>query len=155
MNRTFSPVERSTLLNAIASREWTGKELAKQWGVTVSWLKLFIADNKEELEERAEALARQSEQDSEPGPDELDEYWITKKLERTERYQEVADILRDRIIDGELTGTDLATALREYRSYMIAVANEYGQLLHRGSGDAGDGDTMAIEIGGVNMDTMK
>lgn len=155
MAHTLTETRRHALLNAIVSREYTGRQLAKQFGLPLSWLKQFVDDNKEELEERRLALEQRSTEDGEPGPEELDEYWITKKLERTERYQEVADMLRDSIVTGKLTGTDMATALREYRSYMLAVANEYGQLLHRGAGDAGEGDTMAIEIGGVNMDSMK
>jgi hypothetical protein len=81
--------------------------------------------------------------------------WITNKAQRLQRLQRVADIAYDDIVSGGLVGAELATAVREFRSYLTSAANELGQLLHRGAGDSGTGDYLSVELNGVDMDSLR
>lgn len=154
----LSLADHLRLVNDIASRAGTAAEIAKWYGVTTGDLKAFVEAHRGEIEDVAAGLEDSKSGDltnSEPSPKELDELWVTKKTARLNRYQEIAEILYDDIKSGKLSGTELATAVREFRSYMTTVANELGQLLHRGSGDAGTGDTLSVDIQGIDMETLR
>lgn len=142
--------ERQELIDAIAEREGTAQEIAKWFGYRVSELRAFVDENKEEIERRAIELSQPNES-SEPSPTQLDELWITNKFERLKRLQKTADLLYIQILAGSID----STILREFRSYTTTVANELGQLLHRGSGESGTGDSLAIEIEGIDMDKLR
>ena len=147
----LSETDRALLINAIAGREGTARKLAKRFGTTVEDLKSFVEENREAIELAKEALG-ESEQDSdEPTPTQLSELWIASKFDRLLKLQRVADLLYDQIADG----VNDPTVLREFRSYTYAAANELGQLLHRGSGDSGSGDTVSYEISNVDMEALR
>lgn len=76
--------------------------------------------------------------------------WITKKDERLRRYQQVANML----FIAALTTYD-STVLREFRSYLYMVAQELGQLQHRGAAGMSDGTTATYSIEGVDMDALR
>ncbi len=59
------------------------------------------------------------------------------------------------LMNSSLSASELSTAVRELRSYMQLAANELGQLLHRGAGDAGDGSYLSVDINGVNMENLR
>jgi len=101
----------------------------------------------------AESEARASPNIIEPR--DLADLWIGNKTARLQRYELIADYLFELIQSNRLAGTDLSTALREFRSYAIAAANELGQLLHRGSGDSGMGDTMSVDIVGIDAESLR
>lgn len=144
----FTPVERKALINAIAAREGTARELAEQWGLSVSELKAFFEENKDDVERARERYIESEEQR------EVEELWISSKNERLRRYQSIANDLYKEIKDAKLSGSEYATALREFRSYLAAVANELGQLLHRGAGDAGT-DSLTVDFQGVDLDNIR
>lgn len=157
----LTPADHIALINAIANREGTARQIALWYGTTVPKLRKFVEDNKGELEQARlkikseEGEEREEErQDNLVTPNELDELWITKKAERLGKYQEIANGLYYDLKAGNLAGTEYATALRELRSYMAAVANELGQLLHRGAGDSGT-DTLSVDIQGIDMDNLR
>lgn len=141
--------ERQQLIADIATRAGTAKEIAKWYGVTVPQLKAFVAANRAELE----AYGKPPESTAEPTPTELGDLWITNKFERLRRLQAIADKAYEDMMAGRVVAD--ATALREFRSYLALAANELGQLLHRGSGDAADGETLQVEIPGVDMGTLR
>lgn len=149
--------ERAALIRAIAAREGNAEELSSRFGMPTKALRAFVAENRAEVAGYAAALAAMGGEDdsTEPDPSELDELWITNKLERLRRYQTLADRLYDEIEASKYEGAELAMAVREFRSYLTVVANELGQLLHRGAGDAGTGDSLAVSIGGVDLDALK
>jgi hypothetical protein len=158
MREELSPVDRMALINAIAAREGTAKEISKWYAVPIENLRAFVEENKPAIEHARELLERSKEEThKEPSPAELDSLWVTQKVERLARYQKIADILyRDLTSEKQkLYGSDLSTAAREFRSYLTVVANELGQLLHRGSGDSGDGDTVSYDIQGVDINSLR
>ena len=151
----LTPEETQELLIDLVQRNGTAAEIASWYSLSKAELAAFVEAHRTQLEGlRQKAEAPEPEQ-SEPSPAELDELWITNKHERLKRYQVLADILYKEIKAETYSGAELAMAVREYRSYCTTVANELGQLLHRGAGDAGTGDSLAIEIDGVDMETMK
>lgn len=148
--------EQAQLIQDIATRAGTAKQIASWYELSVTELKQFVEDNREVLEAFQKVLPIQSEIDSgDVTPQQLDDLWITKKFERLSRYQTVSELLYKDLIKGSLAGSELATAAREFRSYAQLAANELGQLLHRGAGDSGDGDSLAIDIRGVDMDNLR
>lgn len=140
----LSEREHKQLINAIAIKEGNARYISNKYNRSVDWLKEFVKQHKEELEEAREAL---SIEDTELTPSQLGELWISNKNERLRRYQAIADELYKEAMDDP---TD-ATVLREFRSYLAAVANELGQFLHRGSGEGNLDDTLGVEIEGVDM----
>lgn len=146
----LSDADLRSLLNAIALRQGKTKELAERYSTTVTELKEFVELNREELTRIREEYEAREEDSGEPTPSELDNLWITKKTERLERYQEVVDKLYGEFIDGSRD----AAVMRELRFYMQAVANELGQLLHRGSGEAGS-DSLSVDVMGVDINVLR
>lgn len=158
--RELSTVDRQSLINAIANREGTAKQLAKWYDITTAELRTFLEDNREAVELARTAIETAEEEEStnlDISPKEMDQLWITQKAQRLARYELVADYLLEMLMNkrGMLGGADLSTALREFRSYAVAAANELGQLLHRGAGENPDGDTMSVDIAGVNIDNLR
>lgn len=149
--------ERTTLIRAIARREGNAEALSERFRMPVKALREFVAENRAEIAGYAAALAdiEPAEDSTEPDPEALDELWITNKTERIARYQTLADKLYAEIEAGRYEGAELAMAVREFRSYLTTVANELGQLLHRGAGDAGTGDSLAVTFNGVDLDSLK
>jgi hypothetical protein len=135
---------RQSLIYDIASRQYTVADLTEDYECTRAELQQFLADNLALIErERAEHFPDLVENDS---------LWIANKPERLKRYQDVADKLYESIT---LEGPSDAVTLRELRAYMLAAANELGQLLHRGSGDTASGDLLNVEFTGVDVDTLR
>jgi len=157
--RELSTVDKQALINAIASREGTAQQLAKWYDITTEELRQFLEDNREAVEMTKTALDVAEEEttytSSDVSPKELDELWITQKAARLARYEIICDYLFAQAISGLLAGADWSTALREFRSYAIAAANELGQLLHRGAGEGAGGDTMSVDIQGIDIDQMR
>lgn len=157
--RALSTVDKQALINAIASREGTARDLAKWYDITTADLRQFLDDNREAVEMTRQALEIAEEETTHTSadvtPKDLDELWITQKIARLRRYEIICDYLFAQAIGGRLAGADWSTALREFRSYAIAAANELGQLLHRGAGENSEGDTASYDIVGVNIDTMR
>jgi hypothetical protein len=148
--------ERQSLIRAIAAREGNAAELSARFGMPTEALRSFVAENRAEIAGYAAALADQTApDDDEPDVSVLDELWITNKTERLRRYQVLADKLFREIEAGTYDGAELAMAVREYRSYCTVVANELGQLLHRGAGDSGTGDTLTSSVIGIDLDALK
>lgn len=145
----MTEADRIALINAIATREGNARQLANRFGTTTDELRSFVADNREAIELTKQALGSTEESGDEVTPTQLGELWISNKYDRLQRYQKVADYLFEnyKTLD--------PVVLRELRSYMMAAANELGQLLHRGSGEGNSGDTLSIDIAGVDMDTMR
>lgn len=149
----MTEMDRQTLINAIARREGTASQLAERFGYSVNYLVKFVNNNTDEIALRADHFAERPDDDVPSGtvtPTQLDELWITKKFERLLRYQNVCD----RLYREAKTDND-PTILRELRSFMLAAANELGQLQHRGSGDAGTGDSLSVDIQGVDMEALR
>ena len=168
--------ERDALVIALATREGTAKEISLWYGMTVTELRAFADANWRELQAARNSYLAQTPDYPEPAdaeestdddeeedestrdqvtPTQLDELWITSKFDRLLRYQIIADQLYKKVKEGGSVGSEYATELRELRSYMLAAANELGQLLHRGAGDAASGDTLGIEITGIDLETLK
>jgi len=144
-------VDREKLIADIATRAGTASELAKWYDVTKEWLVQFVEDNRTLIEAMAERLKLEEPEEAPDHvvtPTQLDELWITKKFERLKRIQGIAERLQ------KDAGYD-AMAAREFRSYLTLAANELGQLLHRGAGEAGDGDVLSVNIQGVDMETLR
>lgn len=144
----LTPDEVTELIADIATRAGTAKELARQYGCTVAELRTFTETYRAEIEAYSEPPEIAA---IDPTPTELGDLWITNKFERLRRIQAIADATLETIKAG---GVDQAL-LREYRSYLALAANELGQLLHRGSGDSAEGETLEVDIIGVNMEAMK
>lgn len=147
----LSQVDIALLKADIASRQYTAKELAKQYDATVAELRAFVEEHREEIETLSHVQDDRLDDDPntlEPTPEQLDSMWITKKAERLWRLQVVAERLLP------IAHMDNMAA-REFRSYLAAAANELGQLLHRGAGDVGEGATLSIDIGGVDLDNLR
>jgi predicted transcriptional regulator len=149
----MTPVDRVAIINAIASREGTAQQIAGWYGYTVDELRVFTAKEMEAIKLAREAYEASNEEEEDSDvvtPSQLSELWIGNKFARLKRYELVADHLMK-----EALRVPDATVLRELRSYMMAAANELGQLLHRGSGDAGAGDRLSVDIQGVDMESMR
>lgn len=140
--------EEANLIQDIATRTGTAEEIAKWYATTVDELQAWVATHKAELLEYRDSGP---ERPLEPTPMELGDLWITNKFERLRRLEQIADATLEIIVAG---GVDQAL-LREFRSYLALAANELGQLLHRGSGESAEGETLEVSITGVDMDTMK
>lgn len=155
--------EHTALVQAIVKREGTAAQLAMWYGLTVQELRAFVDAHWRELHAARAALEaapdESTDDDETPRdvvtPEHLDALWISSKLERLTRYQNIADRLYQNVMNGHSVGSEYATDLRELRSYMLAAANELGQLLHRGSGDSGTSDTLGIEITGIDLETLR
>lgn len=130
------------LVAAIASRQWTAQELSKIFNMSVPELRLFVNANIDRIEE-ARAVYDELEAQS---AQEMTELWIANKFERLRRLQSVANVL----YEGAIRTFD-ATILRELRSYLALASNELGQLMHRGSGEVGDGTVANYLIDGVDI----
>ena len=145
--------ERQKLLGDIVSRQYPTKQLAKMYGCTTADLRKFVDMYKDDLEGLVSKTSEQTSKpiSSEPTPEQLDDLWVSQKFERLKRIQRVADDLFKQL----QSDVNDAVALREFRAYMVTAANELGQLMHRGSGDAGTGDSLAIEIPGIDMESMR
>jgi hypothetical protein len=151
MKGALSVSERQELIHAIASREGTAEELAEQYGRSVGFLRRFTENNLRAIELASEGLAEATTPIDLVTPATLAELWISNKTDRLTRYQNIADRLYTIAME---RGPD-STVLRELRFYMLAAANELGQLLHRGSGDSADGDKLQVEFLGVDPDSFK
>lgn len=158
MEEELKPEERTELIADIASRQYTAKTLGYMYELSTESLRSFTHDNLPAIERERERIDR-GETDAQRSdvvtPTELAELWISNKFARLKRYESVADQLYGDIIKNNLSGAEISTALRELRSYMLAAANELGQLLHRGSGESGDGDMLGVDIQGVDMDRLR
>lgn len=144
------PDQRKALVFALVTKQGNARELSERFSRSVDWLRKFVEDNKQELEEARRAYELSQDTDD-VTPQQLSELWITKKFERLQRYEEIANLLYE---EAKKDPTD-STVLRELRSYLAAVANELGQLLHRGAGDAATGDTLSVDIQGVDLDSLR
>lgn len=155
--RELSAVDRQSLINAIANREGTAKELAKWYDITTAELRTFLDDNREavELARLATEAHEEESTDLNVSVKEMADLWITQKGQRLARYEIIADYLLELILSKRLAGADMSTALREFRSYAVAAANELGQLLHRGAGENPDGDTASFDIQGVSIESLR
>jgi hypothetical protein len=163
--RDLTPTDQAMLLGALARREGTAREIAWWYSLSPEELTEFVAENRPVLETMRAEFEREQEEaeqaDTEPGdpalvtPLQLDQLWISNKAARLTRYQQVSDVLYRDLAKGHLSGSDLSTAAREFRSYLQLAANELGQLLHRGAGDSGDADTLSLDIQGVDIDSMR
>jgi hypothetical protein len=154
--RNYAPYKsaelRTQLITAIASRTQTAKELAQVFQLAPSYLRAFVDANREAIEAEARRLADPEPQPADTlTPQNLEDLWITNKFERLKRLQAVADETYKAIEQGSDSTAELAVVVREFRSYLMLAANELGQLLHRGSGESGTGDSLSVEINGVDM----
>jgi hypothetical protein len=150
--------EEQAVINAIATRQGTARELAEKFNTTTEALRLFATEHKERIEQAKRRLEGGEEEEATPDtltPTQLDDLWITNKFERLKRLQAVAEETENMIVGGGMSAAELSMAVREFRSYLMLAANELGQLLHRGSGDSGAGDTLSVEIAGVDMDALR
>jgi hypothetical protein len=148
----LTDADTRTLMNAIALREGTAKQIATWYDTTVDELRAFVKENKPELERIREELTQEDiEEPTNVTPAKLDDLWISKKSDRLQRYQNIADKLYE---DAMASGVADSTVLRELRSYMLAAANELGQLLHRGSGESGT-DSLSVDIMGIDINTLR
>jgi len=153
----MSDSDHRELISEIASREYTGSQLAVRWSVAVPTLREFVASNQEAIEaERRRLDTPESALSETVSPTQLDDLWITNKFQRLRRLQAVADETYDTIINGQaMNPAEQATVIREFRSYLMLAANELGQLLHRGSGDNATDATLSVEIAGVDMEQLR
>ncbi len=149
-------MNRHALIRAIAQRDKTANQLALQYNVDVETLRDFTKLNIPAIQAERERIENPPADNGEPTPEQLQDLWITNKFERLKRLQEVAEEAYQNIVNGMYdTPAEQATVIREFRSYLMLAANELGQLLHRGAGDAGQGDSLSIEIAGVDMETLR
>src|SRR5262245_17195361 len=151
MTEELGPTERQELIYAIASREGTAEELATRYGHSVAELEAFTKQNLKAIKLAHEALDREEPRDV-VTPAELEALWITQKSARIGAYEAIATKLYQSIMRNN--GPD-AVELREFRFYLTAVANELGQLLHRGSGEQPDGDRLQVEFVGVDPNSFE
>jgi hypothetical protein len=146
----MTEMDRNQLIIAIATREGNARELATRFGTTVAELREFTEEHRSLIESVAESAQGSDDDSGEPTPSDLQGLWISSKTERLKRYQKVASDLYNEIKAGS---RDAAT-LREFRFYMQAVANELGQLLHRGAGESGS-DSLSVDMQGVELDNLR
>jgi uncharacterized ferritin-like protein (DUF455 family) len=142
--------DRALLISDIAARKYKASELAIYWQIPLDDLKAFVQEHRAMIEAEAERL-NSPEQPDTVTPQQLEDLWITNKFERLKRLQKVAETTYNAITDGSQSTAELAIVVREFRSYLMLAANELGQLLHRGSGESGTGDSLSVEINGVDM----
>jgi hypothetical protein len=150
----LTPADHIALVNAIATREGNAKQLAQWYGTTVDKLRSFVEEHRGEIEQaklEIEASSKDNESPNEVTPTELGELWIGNKFARLQRYENIANKLYD---DAMSMSVPDSTVLRELRSYMVAAANELGQLLHRGSGETGT-DSLSVDIQGIDMENLR
>lgn len=152
--------ERAELIRVIAGRQLNTREVAVLFDTTADDLRTFVSDHRLMIEaeaRRIEAAGNGSVKASgEPTPADLASLWITNKTERLERLQVIADEIYDGIRNGTyVSGAEIAMAVREFRSYLTTAANELGQLMHRGSGEAGTGDTLSVDFVGVDPESLR
>lgn len=149
-------MNRNALIRAIALRDRTANELAIDFNLDVQTLKDFVELNRPAIQAERDRLDNPPPDTGEPTPEQLSDLWITNKFERLKRLQEVAEEAYQNIVGGMYDSpAEQATVIREFRSYLMLAANELGQLLHRGAGDAGEGDSLKIEIAGVDMESLR
>lgn len=148
----LNPEAHNELVLDIASREYPTSELCKLWKCSKEELQDFVASNRLTIELARQEMEDESTEDTVVTPKQLDDLWITKKFDRLRRLQEVADLAYGAIKKGSYGDS---TLLREFRSYLTLAANELGQLLHRGSGEAADGDTVMYEFKGIDLDNLR
>jgi DNA-directed RNA polymerase sigma subunit (sigma70/sigma32) len=146
MAEELSAVERQELIQAIANREGTAQELADRFDWSVAFLEEFTKKHIKAIRLAAELGEAEDTPLGVVTPQSLGELWISNKTDRLTRYQNIADKLYEYAMDHAPD----ATVLREFRFYLMAVANELGQLLHRGSGESVDGDKLQVEFTGIN-----
>lgn len=152
----LSATDRQELIEDIASREYTVSQLTIRYGIPVPTLREFAADNMPAIEAERRRIDEPETVDAGTvTPADLDELWIGNKNERLLRLQAVADKTYNVIIEGNASVPEMAIVVREFRSYLMLAANELGQLLHRGSGDSGTGDTLSVHIEGVDMESLR
>ena len=142
--------DRQALLQDIATRAGSAGQIAQWYECTIAELKQFVADNQFELTSIQNATEEDDTATDVVTPTQLDELWISQKFARLQRYQDIAD----RLYKSAKRMPD-ATNLRELRAYMLAAANELGQLLHRGSGESNTGDTLSVDIQGIDLDNLR
>jgi len=153
----LNPAQRRDLINDIASRRYTASQIAIWHGLDVPTLREFVAENKAAIEAEHHRLTDPGPP-TEPAtldPNQLEDLWITNKFERLKRLQAVADETYKSIIDGTMSTAEQAIVVREFRSYLMLAANELGQLLHRGSGEGSTGDSLSIDIQGIDMGNLQ
>lgn len=153
----MTPYERQSLINDIATRAGTARELAAKHHMDVTDLRSFAETHMPAIEAAKRRLEAPEETTEAPDivtPKQLDDLWITNKFQRLKRLQAVADYTEKMITDGAMTPAELATAVREFRSYLMLAANELGQLLNRGAGDTST-EGLSIDIAGVDMDNLR
>jgi hypothetical protein len=144
--------ETAQLIESIATREGTAKQIAKWYGVTVDELRMFVAANQDALlEYRDTGPERQPQRSTEPDPMELSDLWLTNKFERLKRLQRVADACLEEIESGAVD----QALMREFRSYLALAANELGQLLHRGSGEGTENTLLEVDMVGIDMENLR
>lgn len=150
----LTPIDRGTLINALAGREGTAKQIASWYDFpSVQALKEWVEENKEEIQatkDRIDNYEIKQAPSNVVTPTELEQLWITNKFARLARYETIANLLFD---EARRDPTD-STVLRELRSYLVAAANELGQLLHRGSGESGT-DSLSVDIQGIDLENLK
>lgn len=134
------------LVVAIASRRWTAQELSRIFNRSVAELKEFVERNLERIEEAREVYeALESDATADIG-----DLWMSAKLERLRRAQNVAEVL----YEGAIRTFD-PVILREFRSYLAYAANELGQMMHRNSGENADGAVANYLIDGVDVSDLQ
>ena len=153
---------RAILIEDIASREYTAKELEDKYGLDRDALLDFRDTHIEEitlvrkrLDEDAAIAAELGDRDipiwellRQLSDVELSSLWIIKKSQRLLRYQTIVDLLFT-------TRDHDATTLREIRSYLSNAAEELGQLPNRGSATDGEDTKASYTIIGVDPDELK
>lgn len=157
---SLSKAERQSLINAIATRQGTVSQLAERYDATPDELREFTTTNLPAIEAAKRRLTEPEDATEAAAtltPVQLDDLWITNKFERLKRLQVVAEETYGTITTAGTfaSAAEQAMAVREFRSYLMLAANELGQLLHRGSGDAGTGDTLSVDMIGVDMETLR
>lgn len=148
-------VTEHQLCRDLVTRAGSTAQLAQKYGMSSAALKDYVRTNRYTLQ-RLRTMAQTPgwvwpDDSAEPSPQQLADLWISNKLQRLRRLQQVAD----RLFDEAMVTSD-STVLREFRSYLIAAANELGQLLHRGAGDSSaDGEILSVDIAGIDMDALR
>lgn len=149
----LEPEAFQELVLDIASREYKASKLCEMWQCSKEDLQAFVSTNRMAIElARQEMDVGDESTEDTVTPTQLSELWITNKFERLRRLEEVADLAYTAIHAGAYGDS---TLLREFRSYLTLAANELGQLLHRGAGDAADGDVVTYEFKGIDLDNLR
>lgn len=131
------------LIQAIATRAGTVRELAERFGMTTDQVRQFAETNLAAIEQANKQYEEKLREDG---------LWITSKSERLSRYQRVVDDLIDKLDNGEEYD---ALNLREIRTYMRYAAEELGQLMHRNSGQSDDDAFLNYSVAGVDLEQLK